>query len=153
MDNPKLESITSPETILKDDHSAEFMLKEYDRFVQLFIEENRQTEQRVNFFLTIASGAVGVIILISQVSKLSGEILYVATLAVLVVLLLFGLSILNRTVTRIVQNRTYHEILVEVQKYFATRDPEVAAYLEFKKSFAYPKDRSRIINQLSDLAF
>ena len=49
--------------------SIEFMLKEYDRINELWIDENSQAERRVNFFLSIASATIGAIFLIFQLNQ------------------------------------------------------------------------------------
>lgn len=126
--------------------SAEFMLKEYERLYTVKMNEDAQAEQRVNFFLTVASAAVGIIILISQVSNIATEVLFAAVEGVLVVLLLFGLVIFSRLNVRPSQQRAYSKLLEEIQGYFARLDPEVTAYLEVQRGiFERPSSRFKIL--------
>lgn len=114
----------------KGTHSAEFMLKEYERVCELWVDESHQAEQRVNFFLTITSGGTGAIILVFQLSTLSKEFIYIFAVGVLLVLLLFGVIFLNRLIARTVQVKAFQQSLAEIQDYFGQRDPEIAQYLK-----------------------
>lgn len=126
--------------------SAEFMLKEYERVYTIKLNEDAQAEQRVSFFLTVTSAAVGIIVLISQVSNITTEMFSAAIEGVLAVLLLFGLAIFTRLNVRPSQQKAYAKLLAEIQDYFAYLDPEVAAYLEVQRDvFERPSFRSKIV--------
>jgi len=112
----------------ENEKSAEFMLKEYGPLYTLMAGESSQAEQRVNFFLTIASGAIGAVIVLSQISNINA-----ATQGVLVVLLLFGLTTLNRLNVRVVHQRAYSRLLNEIQNYFAAGDPRIADYFNVRR--------------------
>jgi hypothetical protein len=113
--------------------SDEFMLKEYDRINGLILDEIRQSEQRVNFFLTIASSAAGVLILFSQSSLLSEEVKFATIEGALGILLLYGFVTLNRMNSRIVQLTTLKIFQKEIQKYFTKGNKEVSDYFKATK--------------------
>jgi hypothetical protein len=50
----------------QNNYSSEFMLKEYERLHGLVLDEIRQSEQRVNFFVAISSAAGDAMILFLQ---------------------------------------------------------------------------------------
>ena len=81
------------ENNLKPTSSEDFMLKEYDRIHQLWIDENLQAERRVNFFLTITSGTIGAIIVIFEIGNIEFYSSQVGLVGVLIVLFLFGLTL------------------------------------------------------------
>lgn len=117
--------------------SVEFMLKEYDRLQQMRIDTVRQAEQRVSFFLTIASAAIGGLIVLSQITTVSGRDLILATQSILSILLIYGINILNRLAGRQVRLNTIYSLLRGVQDYFARHDSEIAEYLDLeRKAFA-----------------
>lgn len=117
--------------------SIEFMLKEYDRINELWIDENSQAERRVNFFLSIASATVGAIFLIFQLGTLSAEIQRIAVLGILVLFFFFGMTILNRLNTRTVQLRALRNSQHEIQDYFSKRDACIKEYFEKQKSIYF----------------
>jgi hypothetical protein len=112
---------------------SEFMLKEYDRIIQHWLDETRQAEQRVSFFLTLATATTGAIILVSQTSLLPNGLFYVVAQGTLIILLLFGITFLNRLAWRGCQTRAFRQSLIDIQNYFAILDPEVARYLEMQR--------------------
>lgn len=128
---PKKEVIMESDFTKERTAGKEFMLKEYERIHSLVLDEIRQSEQRVNFFITIASAIGGILVIFSQVSTLPAYIKLTVVEGVLVVLLMYGLITLNRLTSRIIQLRTFRKLQNEIRRYFANRDSEVAAYLEF----------------------
>jgi hypothetical protein len=120
--------------------SAEFMLKEYERLSSLRMDEVKQSEQRVTFFLTIASAAVGLIVVLAQASSFTlGQVLVIARIS-LIVLLLFGLNILNRMNARIVQLRTFDLLMSEIRSYFRKSHPELGSYFEKHDRLYMPRN-------------
>lgn len=117
----------------KTDHSIEFLLKEYDRIHTLWMDEGHQAEQRVNFFLTIASAAIGALIIFPQLVNLSSTTLTLAAIGVLGILLLLGINVLNRLNLRTVQQRAFRKSLSEIHNYFASQDKEIGEYIERQK--------------------
>jgi hypothetical protein len=114
----------------KSSQSADFMLKEYERLYLLKMDETKQSEQRVTFFLTIASAAIGSLVLLAQTSSFAPDKILVLARVTLIVLLLFGITILNRMNARFVQLRTFDQLMSEIRVYFRTSYPELAAYFE-----------------------
>jgi len=102
----------------------EFMLKEYERLHQLSMDENKQTEQRVNFFLAIVSTIVAGLIILSQSTKITSEFFLNITLVALIILLLFGIKIMNRLNMRVIQIRAFKTLRKAIQEYFLNSNDE-----------------------------
>jgi hypothetical protein len=113
--------------------SADFMLAEYERIFALRNSEITQTEQRFNFFLTIVTASIGGIIFLSQLTNISQQIYFTALQGLLILLLLFGLLILNRQNVRSSQLHFYVTQLNKIQDYFGKSDSEIAAYFEWRR--------------------
>lgn len=127
---------------ISESRSEEFLLKEYERLYLLRMDEVKQAEQRVTFFLTIASAAIGLIVVLAQTASLSPDKILAITRVTLIVLLLFGLTILNRMNARIVQLRTFDKLMSEIRGYFRKLNPEIAIYTEkYDKVFQPPSYR------------
>lgn len=139
-----------PEPSKEKSYSAEFMLKEYERLNELSMATISRSEQRVNFFLTVSSAVIGILLLLGpkrQNTSLSYETLLTIIEAVLVLLLAFGITTLNRVVSGSVQREVYQKLMSHIQRYFATHDSQVAAYLELqKKEREKPKHRFRLVS-------
>jgi putative flippase GtrA len=127
-------------------HSAEFMLREFERLHELRIDTTRQIEERVSFFLTIISAAVGGLIVLSQVPIVPPETLSAVTQGILGVLLAYGMNVLNRVITRDIRLRAILHLSKEVQDYFGCRDPEISSYVSVEReAFTHRKSRSRVV--------
>ena len=138
-----------PESALESKATAELMIKEYELLHALVASESAYGEQRVNFFLTVASAAIGVMVVLSQVTTISGDIQYAASQGGLIVLLLFGLTTLNRHNARVVHTMAYSVLMEKIRGYFAERDPEVAEYFSARrKAFERPKSRLGIVSAI-----
>jgi hypothetical protein len=140
--------------------SAEFMLAEYERISSLRSGEITSTEQRFNFFLTIATAAIGAIVVLSQVANLSFQVYSTVMQGLLSILLLFGLTNQNRQNVRSLQIRFYDQQIAKIQDYFAESDTEVVAYLDWQRGLmkrSQPKSRlakvflARFRGSLTDL--
>ena len=128
------------------------MLKEYERIYAQVLNGTTHAEQRVNYFLTIASAAVGVLVVLSQISGIRPHILSSVAQGILVILLLYGLIIQNRLNMRDIQSKVNNQLLSKIQDYFGDSDPEIAAYLEYqrklyKRSTPKPAFLSILINR------
>jgi hypothetical protein len=113
--------------------SAEFMLAEYERLSSLRQSEITQTEQRFNFFLTVATTATGGIVVLSQVADFSPQAFSAAMQVLLSMLLLFGLTNQNRQIARTLQIDFYNEQITKIQDYFAKSDSDVIAFLDWRR--------------------
>ncbi len=133
--------------------SSEFMLKEYERIHQLWIDENLQAERRVNFFLTIGSGTIGAVIVIFEFGDLQLLTYQAAIFGVLMVLLLFGITVLNRLNSRTVMIRALRNSIHEVQEYFANKDPEISDYLDRQRKVFYFPDSGRFVIRFFQKSF
>ena len=98
--------------------SSEFMLAEYERIASLRASEITQTEQRFKFFLTIATAAISVIVVLSQITNLSQQIYSLAMQGLLFILLLFGLINQNRQNMRYRQLRFYDKQIEDPKLFY-----------------------------------
>jgi hypothetical protein len=112
-------------------YGEEFMLHEYDRLHSLVLNETREAEQRVNYFLTITSAIGGALIVFFQLSALAINIRLVATEGILAILLLYGWLTLNRLNSRVAQLSTFRKLQNEIRGFFAKRDSAIASYIRF----------------------
>lgn len=129
---------------------SEFMLKEYERIHSLVMDEIRQSEQRVNFFIAIASTIGGAILLSLQIQSISLETKLSVIEVVLVILLIYGLIILSRLSDRMVEIRFLSKLQEKIQCYFRKDSQEISSYLKFKEELASsPLLTSRVDRQLS----
>lgn len=102
-----------------------FLLKEYDRVHQLWMDENTQVERRVGFFLTFAPAALGAVSLAANANRVAAPwFLFVACLA----LLAFGWVILSRVIHRICQVLAYRQSLQFIRNAIFGRCPELTPY-------------------------
>jgi hypothetical protein len=115
------------------DEEREFMLREYERLNGLRLDELRQSEQRVNFFLTISSAIGGGLVIFGQNQLLSPRELFFVIEGTLTVLFAYGFITLNRLITRSNNLRAIRKLQYRIQDYFAKRSPYVNSYIEFKK--------------------
>jgi hypothetical protein len=118
---------------------VEFMFKEYERLSSLIVAEHQQAEQRVNFFISIATASVGAVLLLFQISNVAQGTKLAIIESILIVQLLFGITILNRLAARSKQLKAYNRLLSEIRLYFAEHCPQVSAY---SKVYSNPLDSS-----------
>lgn len=128
----------------KMEYTIELMLKEYDRINELWIDENHQVEQRVNFFITLLSAGIGVLVVIPQVTKSSMNDIATPSLGVLIVLLLFGITVLNRLSLRTVQVRAFRQSMNEIIGFFTKFDVELAEYITRQRAIYDVPDRRNL---------
>lgn len=127
-----------------------FMLKEYERIFNMMRDEGIQSEQRVTFFLSILSAALAVLGIIAQFSKLPAKSMFYISEGILLVLLLYALTILNRLNARDVQNNTYRKMLAEIQEYFSKQDPSIKAYFASQKRiFQLKRYKSKLVKYIA----
>ncbi|MEW5940863.1 MAG: hypothetical protein AB1750_14430 [Chloroflexota bacterium] len=136
------------ESMKEQTYSAEFMLHEYDRIHSLILDEIRQAEQRVNYFLSITSVVGGALIVFFQLSTLAADTRLIATEGILTVLFLYGFMTLNRLNSRIVQLNTFRELQDEIRHFFASHDPAIASYIKFYQKTLPSKLRWNVIRLL-----
>ena len=114
------------------------------------MDENRQSEQRVNFFLAVTSAAIGALALLSQPTTPNPTFYSVASI-ILLTLLLFGLTILNRLNSRTALVKAFRHTLADIQSQFASQDADIASYLERqKKLYETAKKQNGVTSFLTD---
>lgn len=127
--------------------SNEFMLEEYR---QLYEERRSATvfvEQRVNFFFSIVSAFAGALVVLTQISTISPNSVYNLTQLGLIILLLYGLYIFHRVVSRDIRHRTILLLLREIMEYFSSQDVKVAKFAETReKIYSGRKHKSKLLS-------
>jgi hypothetical protein len=110
------------------ERSVDFLLKEYETLQQLIAIEDQQCEKRVTFFLTLAGGSIGIFGYFVRQQPQSGVVqsypaeLYYGSIALLTILLLFGVLTLNRLNARWIYRRMYTDRLMKINKYVVGDD-------------------------------
>ncbi len=137
----------------KMEYTIELMLKEYDRINELWIDENHQVEQRVNFFITLLSTGIGVLVVIPQVTKSSINDIAIPSLGVLMVLLLFGITVLNRLSLRTVQVRAFRQSMNEIIGFFIKFDVELAEYISRQRAIYSVPDQQNFFFRFIQSSF
>lgn len=123
-------------------YSVDFMLKEYERLTQIKIDENRQSEQRVNFFLALVTGSIAGIIILSQAEKIEKQYIFTIIQCAQIILLLFGVKLLNKLHMRSLELEKNYILRNNIQKYFAKKDPEIDNYIKLSKNPLKRKDHN-----------
>ena len=148
----EMDEIMKSKEKMKMDDSANFMLKEYDRLANLVLEENRECEKRVSFFIKIVSAAFGVILILLQLSTIDEGVLSIASIGIMTALLLIGFVILNRLNVRSVQHEAYIQMMVKIQDYFSQFNSDIANYVKgYREIFMQPKYEKQIIYIVSSM--
>lgn len=110
-----------------------FMLKEYERIQSMMVNEKNEADTRVNFFLTIATASIGVLVILYQATNIQQQILLQATLAILSIQLIYGLIIQSKLTMRAINLEAYRMILVEIQDTFAKNSEIIDKYFEYQR--------------------
>jgi hypothetical protein len=93
-------------------------------------QRESQAEQRVRFFLTIGTGSIGFLAIVPKLGALPGVDWHWVTLAVLVVLLLFGLETVQSMNWKQIYTRVDVKLANSVLATMSGKYPFVADYLE-----------------------
>jgi hypothetical protein len=105
-----------------------------------------RSEQRVNFFLTISSGAIGLLLILLQTNSVSLEVASNMTLSLLAILLAFGITTLNRVIYGATERRVNRKLSEHIQNHFASLDGQIDSYLELRrKLYERPKYRFGLV--------
>lgn len=142
--------------VSQNEQGFRFMLEEYKRIGSLRLFYYQQGENRGRFFLTITSTSIGVLAVLSQSSDISSENLLFFSEVLTIVLIFFGLNVLNRLAARAALLKIYKQLLDKIQEYFSKRDSDIAYYIELQKSIFSRKKRLGVLGfslegTLSDL--
>lgn len=135
------------ETPINNGPGNDFMLREYQRLYELSRVLLNNSEQRVNFFLTLSSAVVGILFFsMGKTSQIAPHRVIFATISSLIVLLIYGVTTLNRIIWGSEQRSYYERLMREIRGYFAQRDPSITPYLELQDSLANrPAGQSRVV--------
>lgn len=118
---------------MANNQNSEFFLLEYQRLSNLIVEENKEVEQRVTFFLTIVSAFIGVLLLFLELSTIDQHTLYTSVIVILTILLAIGFVTQNRLNMRAVQYKVYNKMMSEIQDYFAQQDTNIKKYIAYQR--------------------
>src|SRR3989304_444093 len=108
---------------------SEFLLIEYQRLQQLHFTEKKDEEQRVNFFIAVASGAIAGIILLFQSNKFATRYIILIAEVVLLLLITIGINTLGRVAMATVQSKEIMRLRNKIQEIFAKNDTGITDYI------------------------
>lgn len=117
----------STDDILHD--SKDYMIAEYQRLIDSFWKSEDIGEKRVNFFITLSTVVVTVLIAFRE-KEISNHIDRIFFLG-LVILLLFGIVTLMRIIHRNLESHIYLRAAGRIRRYFRDMDPQIQQYLFF----------------------
>ena len=135
------------ETPIRNGPGNDFMLREYQRLYELSRVSLSNSEQRVNFFLTLSSAVVAILFFfMGKTNQIAPHKVIPATISSLIVLLIYGVTTLNRIIWGSEQRSYYERLMREIRGYFAQREPSITPYLELQDSLANrPAGQSRVV--------
>ena len=129
----------TPPTTLSDDqpqrNADDFLLEEYKYLAESLWRNEETGERRVNFFISLVTAVIGALVAFAttQESALEPDIVKAVTLYALLALFLLGFVTLQRLVKRNLVTDEYKRAMDTIRQEFKKGDPELAAYIPFKK--------------------
>ena len=112
--------------------AIEFLIAEYNEISQ----ETRRLRQegivRLNFFITITSSILAVLVFLSQSKVTTDTFFQVAAIGVLCLLLLVGLDTFNFTIGRDVNTDLNIRATGRIRRFFSQQNPEIQNYLTWR---------------------
>jgi len=118
--------------------TVQFMLSELERLSERWTRANEMAEARMNQLLTIASGASGVLLLLSQLKIAPTDFLGVA-LATFAIVWLLGLLAFLRILQRNITVIGYVRAINCLRHFFVDNDPSIERYLAIPITDSEPK--------------
>lgn len=106
-----------------------FLLSEYEVLKESISTEISLGETRINMFITITSGAVVLLTLMSHLAKDDITIFYITSTSILLSLLLLGLCIFARLIDRDIMLVIYTRGMNRIRHFFVEQEPSIVKYL------------------------
>ncbi len=119
-----------------DSVRVDYLFHEYERVNTWKLAEEAQGEQRMQFFLTIVSAAAGALVFLA--SQTSADVVKVNRISqvVLLILFLFGVTLLNRMIARRAKLRAYEGMMRQIEEQFLAIDASLEDYITRKQKSA-----------------
>jgi hypothetical protein len=127
---------TSPIPKKPSETVTDFMLAEFQILAENRLREIERGQSYVSLFLTIASGAAALLVLVSQSASSS---FYLVSIWILFLLLLFGTISFVRVVERDIRIIKHGRSMNRLRRYFVEIDPGVEFYLSTTTNDDVPK--------------
>jgi hypothetical protein len=112
--------------------AIEFLIAEFNEISQETRRLRQEGVARLNFFVTITSSILGVLIFLSQGKTTSGSSLQVAAIGLLFLILLVGLDTFNFLISRDVSTDLNIRATGRIRRFFSTQSPEIQKYLTWR---------------------
>jgi len=109
--------------------SIEFLLSEYSEIFEEFRRVRTEGVQRLNFFVTLTSGVLGGLAILSQLTALNFFIFQILGIFLIAVLILFGWEVFRYLVSRDINSDFNMRAMGRIRRYFVEKDPEITNYL------------------------
>ena len=110
--------------------------------------EERHCEQRITFFLTLATATIGGVNLLDRISRLGHEQFYYGMLAVFFSLLFYGLHTLNRMNWRSIEIGIWRNQMNNALQELSAGAPLIERHLGFHRQFDHRVQAHRIIGRV-----
>lgn len=112
--------------------ATEFLIAEYNEISQDTRRLRQEGIVRLNFFITITSSILAVLVFLSQ-SKLTTDAFFrVAAIGVLCLLLLVGLDTFSFTIGRDISTDLNVRATGRIRRFFSQQNPEIQNYLTWR---------------------
>jgi hypothetical protein len=113
-----------------------FLIHRADALARDTADEERQSEERIKFFMSIAGGAIGLVGLFLRNEWFgSGDKWFPIVLGTLIVLLLFGLQTLNRLNWRYIHRTKSHRLWLNIMDVCCTFFPQIHSHMKMHKLY------------------
>jgi len=135
---------------------SEFLLIEYQRLQQLHFTEKKDSEQRINFFIAITTGAIGGVILLFQRNKSEINYIIFLTEVVLLLLTMIGLNTLGRVAIATIQSLKIMELRKVIKTILANDSRATKKYIDAQNdiiNFTHEKSYSSLLQNSTTSSF
>jgi hypothetical protein len=117
--------------------SSQFVINEIRYLSERWSHTDQIAENRSNTYVTVASGATGILVLLSQLQT-STEAMFKASLVLFILVWLLGLVTFFRLVERGIVVVEYIRAINRARRFFVDKDPQLTRYLAFSASDSHP---------------
>ncbi|OYQ65072.1 hypothetical protein B9G53_08975 [Pseudanabaena sp. SR411] len=113
-------------------NAVSFLIAEYNEIAQETRRLRQEGITRLNFFITITSSFLAVLVFLSQSKATLGVSFQIAAVGVLLLLLLIGLDTFDHSIRRDVYTDFNVRAMARIRCFFATQSPEIKQYLTWQ---------------------
>jgi hypothetical protein len=114
------------------DYVVEFLMAEYDVISQDFSRLRNEGLNRLNFLITLTSGIIGGLVLLSQTTSASDTSIRLISMGSLILLLIVGLDTFRFAVQRGISTDRDVRALGRIRRYFVEQDPSLDNHLTWQ---------------------